>query len=247
MDLAVDGAVKLTITQEGGSVIYFYPDGAGGYEAPPRVVGSLAHNADGTWTYNRCNRHTLQFSSTGQLISMADLNGYATTLSYSAGELATVTDEAGRTLTFTWSGGRIGSVSDSSSPARTVTFDYNTAGELQDYTDAAGNAWRFSYDTSHRLETMRRPRHAADPTPPVTTNVYDGSGRVTSQTDELNRTTTLDYTSIAGATKVTDPKGNVTVIGYEDGIRSYITRGGALRSRRRGPSRPTPTHSALPR
>jgi RHS repeat-associated protein len=72
---------------------------------------------------------------------------------------------------------------------------------------------------------MRRPRHAADPTPPVTTNVYDGSGRVTSQTDELNRTTTLDYTSIAGATKVTDPKGNVTVIGYEDGVRTFITRG----------------------
>jgi len=56
------------------------------------------------------------------------------------------------------------------------------------------------------------------------TNVYDAGGRVTSQTDELNRTTLIDYTSISNATKITDPKGNVTVEGYKNYARTSITR-----------------------
>jgi RHS repeat-associated protein len=57
------------------------------------------------------------------------------------------------------------------------------------------------------------------------TNHYDPSGRVDWQKDQLGRQTTYDYTTIAGSTKVTDPKGNITVYGYANGEMVSLTRG----------------------
>ena len=221
-NLPVGGA---TLVQEGGAEVPFYSNGAGGYEAPVYAVATLVKNPDGSYTVRRCNSTIFGFSPTGELTSITDLNGYSTTLAYASGKLATVTDSAGRKLTFGWTGARITSVADPSSPARTVTFGYDGAGNLTDYTDAGGARWRFTYDAGHRLETMRRPRHAEVASPPVTRNVYDSTNRVVSQTDELNRTTTFDYTTIPGSTKVSDPKGNVTVLAYTDLLPTALTRG----------------------
>jgi RHS repeat-associated protein len=213
-----------TVHQETGSEVYLYPDGAGGFEAPPRDVATLVHNANGSYTFRRCNATTMVFASTGELTSIADRNGYATTLQYSSGKLSTVTDPANRKLHFTWTANHVTSVADDSVPVRSVTFGYDGAGNLTDYTDVGGAAWHFGYD-GYYLTTMRRPRQAGVPNPPLTTNVYDAGGRVTSQTDELNRPTLIDYTSIPGSTKITDPKGNITVEAYTNFVRTAVTRG----------------------
>ena len=212
-----------TVHQETGAEVSLYPNGSGGFVAPPRAVASLVRNGDGTYTFKRCNTTTMLFSATGQLLSIGDRNGYSTTLQYVAGKLSTVTDSANRKLHFTWTGTRVTSVTDDTS--RAVSFAYDGAGNLTDYTDVGASVWHFTYDGAHHLLTMRRPRQTGLPTPKVVTNVYDAGGRVTSQTDELNRTTTIDYTSIGGSTKITDPKGNVTVEGYRDYVRTSITRG----------------------
>ena len=67
--------------------------------------------------------------------------------------------------------------------------------------------WTFTYDSGHRLLTSLNPDQHGLPSPTPMTNVYDSSGRVTSQSDLVGRTTTFDYSSISGATKITGPAG----------------------------------------
>jgi YD repeat-containing protein len=223
--LTVDPASgNVTVTQESGATVTFYPDGSGGFEAPPRAVATLTQNANG-YAFFRCNSTTMQFSTGGQLQSISDRNGYTTNLSYTGGNLTTVTDSVGRHLHFDWTGAHVSLVSDDSSPPRSVAFGYDASGNLTDYTDIGGSAWHYTYDSQHRLKTLRRPNQATAQSPAVTTNDYDGNGRVVTQTDELARATQFDYTSIPGSTKVTDPKGNVTVEAYQNLVRTALTRG----------------------
>ena len=224
MSLSETAAVA-TVVQEGGAELLFYRDGAGGYQAPPRAVATLVKNAEGTYVLQRCNADTLRFSPAGQLMSIRDRNGYETTLQYTDGRLASITDSAERRITFGWTGALITSIADSSIPPRTVGFDYDAAGDLTDYSDVGAATWHFTYDSSHRLETMRRPNQAGAVDPAVTRNTYDAGGRVLTQTDELDRLTAFDYSSIPGSTKVTDPKGNVTVIAYRNYLPTSLTRG----------------------
>ncbi|HUR23469.1 MAG TPA: RHS repeat-associated core domain-containing protein, partial [Acidimicrobiales bacterium] len=225
MSLAIDpGSGSVTVRQENGSEVPFTASGSA-YVAAPRFVAKLVKNPDGSYDFTRRAHEIHRFDSTGKLISQRDLNGELTTLAYNAGKLSTVADPAGRSFTFTYVGTRITAVSDSASPARTVSFAYDGSGNLIDVTDVAGGTWRFTYDAAHRLLTMRSPRQAGVANPPVVTNHYDASGRVDWQSDQLNRTTFLDYSSIPGATKVTDPKGNVTVDTYAYGQLVAKTRG----------------------
>ena len=227
-DVAIPNTV--TVTQESGAQETFYKNSAGLYEASPGVLATLTKNPDGTYTFVHCNRITMVFSPARKLTSITDRNGYSTTLQYVADKLDTiidrsVTDTAKRTLKVIWTGSRITEVRDSSSPEpRKVSFGYDSAGDLRDYTDLAGGKWHFTY-SGHLLKTIRRPKQAGAASPKVTTNVYDPQARVTSQTDELQRPTLFDYTSISGATKVTDPKNNVVVYGYTGYRPTYITRG----------------------
>lgn len=215
------GNTPVTVNQENGSQTTFTL-GTGGYTAPLRVQATLTHNGDGTWTFVRDERTTFTFDSAGKLTAITDLNGYETTLTYSSGKLSTVTDPADRTLSFTYSGSLVAEVADSAS--RSIEFTYDASGNLETYTDALGGVTSMTYDASHRLTELLDPNQQSSGDPQPLTNVYT-SGKVTSQTDFEGRTTTFDYTSIVGATKVTDPKGNVTVQQYVNGFPVSITRG----------------------
>jgi RHS repeat-associated protein len=214
------GPSTTVVTQENGSQITFTLNGST-WSAPPRASATLVHNGDDTWTFTRYAREILTFDASGRIIQIRDLNGYATSISYPNGSTQVITDPAGRTFTLSLSNGRVTSVTDSSSPPRSLTYTYNGSGELTDVIDVGGGHAQFTYDGSHRMLTMRSPRFYGDTIttpPPITTNHYDAQGRVDWQSDPLGRTTTFDYTSIANSTKVTDPKGNVTVYGYQDGL-----------------------------
>lgn len=218
ISLTVD-AGSVTVNEEGGSQVVFTQSGSN-YTAPPRVAATLVHNGDGTWTLTRRARSIYVFDSTGRLTAQKDLNGHTTAVTYPSASSMVATDPASRTLTFTYTGTRVTSVSDSSTPARTVVFAYNDgAGNLTDVTDVGGGNWHFTYDAAHRMLTMRDPRLG------VVTNHYDGSGRVDWQSDPLGRTTSFDYTSVLSSTKVTDPKGNVTLDTYQHGVLTSQTKG----------------------
>src|SRR5205807_1712916 len=114
-------------------------------------------NGDGTFTFTRHAAQTFAFSSTGQLLSERDLNGYTTTLSYNAAnQLTAVTDPAGRSLTFSWQGNHIQSVADP--VGHTLTYSFNSTGDLSSVTDPGGKQTFFTYDPSHQMLTMQDPR-----------------------------------------------------------------------------------------
>lgn len=229
--LAVDGGTgNVTVTQENGSQIVFAPVSGGGY-APtaPRVRATLTKQADGSFALVRQADQTLQFSPAGNLMSIADRNGETTTLGYTGGVLSTVTDPAGRALTVTWAGGHVATVTD---PAgHKVSYAYSTAGDLTSVTAPDGGVTKFGYDTAHEITSMTDPvqsKAGAGGTSVVM--VWDGQGRVMSQTDQLNRKTTFAYTgdnssSAGGTTLVTDPAGHQTLDSYQYGERSSTVAG----------------------
>jgi RHS repeat-associated protein len=216
------GGTPVTVAQENGSRVTFTLS-SGVYTADARVQATLTHNLDGTWTFLRRNRDTFTFDSGGNLTAITNLNGYSTTLTYTSGQLTTVTDSEGRTLTYVYSSGFVSSVTDNTA-SRQVQFGY-TSGDLASITDVGGGVTTMSYDSSHQMLQLLDPNQQSATTKHYLTNVYDGNGRVTSQTDFASRVTTFDYTSIAGATKITDPKGNVTVEAFSGGLPTTITRG----------------------
>jgi RHS repeat-associated protein len=206
----------VTVNQENGSQVTFTLTG-GGYSAPPRVLATLVHNADGSYTLTRDGRTRLTFSSGGQLTEITDLDGYSVSLAYASGQLATVTDAGGRALTFTWQNAHLSTVADPI--GRTVVFGYDDAGDLRDVQDVAGEHTRFGYDTAHHLTTVTDPRGG------VVRNDYDAVGRVVQQTSAIGARTTFDYDAIPDATRVTDPNGNVRVDYFTQGVRTAVTYG----------------------
>jgi RHS repeat-associated protein len=223
MHLSVDANTgTVTVHQENGSTNTFIPDGSGGYTAPPRVFATLTHNANGPYTFTRLARQVFTFDSSGQLIKERGLNGETTTLSYAQNDqLASITDAAGRTLHFHHNTtGQIDQVTD---PAgRSVRYAYSN-GNLMKVTGVAGRVWKFDYDGGHLLTGMTDPRGGS------TANVYDPTGKVTSQTDPLGRTTKFAYTgdnlsNSGGSTTITDPRGSKTIEHYVAGELAQLTK-----------------------
>jgi YD repeat-containing protein len=215
----------VTVNQENGTQVTFTNSG-GTYTAPPRVMATLS-DSGGTWTYTRKAKSTFTFNSSGQLTAESDLNGYTTTLSYTGSQLTTITDPEGRTLSLSYgTNGLVSQLSDSSSPARTVTYSYDANKNLTDVIDVNSGHTQFTYNSAHDLLTYRKPRYYGDTTTtptPVTTNVYNSAGQVTSQTDPMGRTTTFSYTEFS--TTITDPNGDVTVEQYRNGVLISRTTG----------------------
>lgn len=244
-----NGQATMQVVQENGTLVAFSWNGSA-WVAPSRVFATLIQNGDGTYTFTRRSRDQYVFDASGLLLRQVSLLGFAgspsptvaaaytTMLAYTSGRLTTVTDPAGRTLTFSYgTNGKVSQVADSS--GRQVSYGYNSDGELTDVTDVESGNTHFGYappsgqPVDHLLRTVRDPRGNT-----IETNVYDSDGRVTSQSQvvtqndaatgssyQTTRTLTFDYTSIASATKVTDPKGNITVDAYSDGVLTSETKG----------------------
>ncbi|MEZ5309297.1 MAG: RHS repeat domain-containing protein [Microthrixaceae bacterium] len=112
-----------------------------------------------------------------------------------------------------------------STPPRSVSFNYDFNGDLVEWTDVGGATWAFTYDTSHRLLTMRDPKQAGKSAPGLIANVYDPSGRVVSQSDRLGYTTAFDYDTVKDGVIVTNPQGRLVLKRYADGLVVSETQG----------------------
>lgn len=224
MSLGIDGETgAATIHEEGGSSVVFPATEGGEFETPPRVLASLVHNGDGTYSFSRFSDHVeYVFGEDGKLLREVDRNGEATQLTYSGGKLTDVTDPSGRTLAFAYSGSHVSSVTDPM--GRTTTFTYDGEGNLVEATDPLGRTWGFAYDGQHRMLTMTDPRGGA------TSNAYDSAGRVVAQTDPMGRETDFAYegdptSPEGGTTRMTDPRGHVTLYQYRNLELASVSRG----------------------
>ena len=222
--LTLNGDGSITLTLSDGSQTIAEPNGSGGYLLPPWSDSTLQGNSDGSFTFTERSTQILQFSGSGLLLYIRDLNGYQTNLTYnSANQLTAVTDPAGRILSF--SEGTNGLVSSVTDPmGRTTSYNYDSSGDLTSSVDPLGRITAFTYDGSHQMLTLTDPRGG------VVTNTYDSQGRVLTQTDPAGLKTTYTYTgdnfsSLGGTTTVTDPHGSTETKQYADGFLTRITKG----------------------
>jgi RHS repeat-associated protein len=221
--LTVNGDGSITVTESDGSQVTATPSGGSGYSVPSWADSTLVLNGDGTYSFDRQHLDTYVYSSSGQLLSITDQNGYKTSFSYNgSGQLTQVSDVFGNLVNLTWgSNGLVSSVVDPM--GRTTTYSYDSAGDLTGQVDPAGRTMSFKYDSNHYLVSL------TDPNGGVVTNVYDSSGRVTSQTDGAGLTTTYAYTgdnysAAGGNTTITDPHGNVEIENYQYGTLQSLTK-----------------------
>ena len=203
----------------GGRNIYFWQTSDYPLRYPEPVAYVLKKDAGGDyWFQDPKLKRLYQFDgATGRLETIMDRNGNTLTVNYNAqGGLAEILDGLGRTLTFTHNGDLIAQVTDGT---RTVTFAH-TASVLESITDKTGAVTAFAYDTSSDergplmlyIQHPKGNRHA--------TQVYDASGRVSTQEDAYGNTLTLRYdTPQPGMTTLIDALGNSRGASHAEGQR----------------------------
>ncbi|HWN08496.1 MAG TPA: Ig-like domain-containing protein [Pyrinomonadaceae bacterium] len=192
--------------QADGRAIYFgRPSGSSGAFTPlvGDFHGQLSQDANGfTLTMKDGSIH--QFDPAGKLISLADLDGNATTLTYVAGLLTTITDATGRVLSVTTdANGRVLSISDTL--GMIATYTYGASNQLISVTYPDNSAFQFAYNGSLRLTSVTDALGNV-----LESHTYDGQGRaLTSAKHGGVELYTLNYVSDT-QTDVTDALGRVT-------------------------------------
>lgn len=164
------------------------------------------------------------------LVEIRDGRGNALALTHSLdGELETVSDGLGRTLTFSyydWTfGGWLRSVSDGT---RTVTFTTTPGGLLQGVTDAAGEGWGYTYTTNNFDQGLMTSKVWPEGNVPWT-QTWDTQSRVATQTTAAGDLTTFSYAP--GATGISDPRSNQSLLEHDAGGRLTATTDAASRTR----------------
>lgn len=210
---------KVTLFTASGSAVPF-TGGPGTFTAPAWSQDSLSGNAEAGYTLILPEGIKYAFNGSGRLESVSDRNGNKTTLSYNkSGQLEKVIDPAGRAITLTYNGE--GLIEKAEDPmGHLVKYTYESK-NLKTVTlpGEASPRWQFKCDASHRITSVTDGRGGK------TTNEYDGSSRVKSQTDPAGRTLAFEYAPFH--TKITNKvTGSVTDQRFTSNNEPFsITRG----------------------
>jgi YD repeat-containing protein len=144
--------------------------------------------ADTTFTENT-------YDDAGRLVATKDARGKTTSYEY---------DEAGRRTAVV-------------DPLNNRTgFTYDANGNQETVTDAKGNVTTYQYDALNRRTKTIFPSSDGIAPPTETTTGYDELGRRTSETDQANKTTSLEYDSLGRLTAVVDAANQRTSYGYDE-------------------------------
>jgi RHS repeat-associated protein len=182
---------KATLHQADGSAVAFKEGTGGAYTAPAWSQDVLSGSEASGYTLTLMDQTVYKFAgANGQLESVTDRNGNATTLAYEAGQLKTITDPAERKLTLKYN--PEGLVESAEDPMKHVVKYTYASGNLATVTQPAETnlRWQFpKYDGSHQLEELIDARGGK------WVNKYNASHQVIEQADALlpARTTTFEY------------------------------------------------------
>ncbi|MFZ2631084.1 MAG: RHS repeat-associated core domain-containing protein [Desulfosalsimonadaceae bacterium] len=170
MDQLTNNAASVHL---GTDVLTFIKLPDGSFASPPGVTSKLVL-ANGLYRVDERFGRTINFNSDNRVSRITDADANQVCFTYSSGKLQSVADGFGHSLNFTYTGSLLTSVYDSA--GRSVSYGYS-ANNLTTVTDPEGKIWRQTYDTNHRLLTLKNPRNIT-----TVTNVYDTFGRVQKQT-----------------------------------------------------------------
>ncbi|MFJ4174698.1 RHS repeat-associated core domain-containing protein [Microbacterium sp. NPDC089696] len=224
----IQGVGYLAAAYGSSGIIYTAGDGTtwlyaaatgGGYTAPAGAKADLAPVAGGGFTLTeRESRQVATFNADGQLTTIADRNGNATTIGYaSPGNPNSVVSSAGpvaaRTATLAYSSSTrtLTATQTSGSSTRTLSWVKDSSSNLTSIVDAEGKTTAFGY-TGQQLTTITGPTGA------VVTIGYESasSSRVTS-VSQANTT--------AGS-----PGASVTRFAYPTATTRFVARGNTNQS-----------------
>ena len=201
LSLHVSGSTAKAILFGGKVVTFTNTGGAWLVDPTTSPVYQLAQSGTLYKLMDPSSHLVYSFSAAGVLSAIADRNGNTVTVTQGPNGPVTATDGLGRTLAFTYTGASLTEVTDQA--GRSVQFAYN-ANMLQSSTDYFNLATTYSYANAGSMTKKQLPLGNVP-----TTQTYDSSGRVTSQTDPNNHTLKIAYDA-SGGTTITDPLGSVT-------------------------------------
>lgn len=197
-DRLVDGPVdSMDLVLPSSRVVRFESDGSGGFERAKGFDGVLS--VDGTgWRVDFTDGSWQGFGSDGLLGSYSSWDGQTVTATRSSGTLTDLTSSLGPSLAFTYDlAGRLDSVT--SSDGRVVAYGYDANGFLNEATLPESLVWAIENDAAGRVTKLTDPSGVDK-----VVNVYDGRGRVVSQTSNTGSETTFGYDAATATTTVTN-------------------------------------------
>ncbi len=182
------------------------PDGS--YAPPPGVTTELVKLGGGTYELRERFGTVIAFNSDNKIATLTDIDGNSLTFTYSGDRLTQVKDTYNRSLTLNYTGNQLTGVNDAN--GRSVTYT-QTGEDLTGVTGLESANWSYTYDASHRIETVINPE-----TVTIVDNTYDASGKVIEQRAprETGITTyKMHYTGLTSAEE--DPLGNRVTYHYD--------------------------------
>ncbi|MFG3002227.1 DUF6531 domain-containing protein [Streptomyces sp. NPDC048340] len=195
------GADSAVLVGEGGAR-HTYTKSGTTFTAPSQARSTLAVDGSG-YKLTTTDSHVYSFNSVGRLTSVKDRGGRGLVLEYTDGLPTKITDAVGRAATLAYAGPRLDTVT--LSDGRIIDYGYSND-RLSSVKALDGAIETYGYDGSGRLDKVTNAAGRA-----VAANVYDVQGRVASQTDADNRTTTFAYSKNGefDQTDTTAPDGGV--------------------------------------
>lgn len=238
-----------TVTSESRTWIYSY----NGQGQVVTIDGPRAGVSDiTTLTYSSCTTGTgcgqvatitdpagnvtsvLSYDANGLPLTVSDVNGTVTTLTYDARQRLTSSTIAGETTSIDyWPTGLVKQVTQPDGSF--VAYDYDDAHRLVEISDATGNRIAYTldgagnrlsetvydpfdtvtYSRTYQYDALGRLIEEQGAQGQTTSYTYDAAGNLTSQMDPLGRETVYGYDELDRLTAITDPLLQLTEFGYD--------------------------------
>jgi RHS repeat-associated protein len=230
------GTSIVTANMGSGPAIPFTKNADGSFSGPNWSNATLSLTGT-TYTLTGADQLKWRFVASGSyglLTAIVDRSGNQMLVSEATvGRPDTVTTTNGKLIQFTYATSQHGTaLSKITLPdGRTVLYGHDATLNLTQVTDAAGRITKYTSNSYYQVTTETDPRGHT-----VLTNAYGDYGRISSQTDGRNKTTTYtwaddancfttDTNCLAGGTAVaTDPRGHSWTDQYtSDGVLANST------------------------